>query len=237
MRERWPSTGHWRLPRRRLLHLAQSVVTGHPRSLRADVEVMVAQLAVPPTISGLANLPAVGPACLVANHYQRRDLWIGWTGAAITWAVGLVRSEDPPARWLVIGEYRATLAGRAFTLPGTAWTFRRVAHGWGMVPLATDPNAVFARAQAIRHMARLLAAGNIVCLFPEGSSGHAGPPGPAQPGAETLLRRTADRGIPVIPVGVCEGDCTLQIAFGAPLGPADDVMAAISRLYTNLAEN
>jgi hypothetical protein len=198
---------------------------------------MVAQLDAPPNVSGLASLPRVGPVCLVANHYQRRDLWIGWAGAAITWAVGLVRSEDPPVRWLVTGEYRANLAGRTFILPGTAWTFRRVAHVWGMVPLATDPTAVFARARAIRQMTRLLEAGNIVCMFPEGSSGRAGLPGPAQPGAEAFLHRTADRGIPVIPVGVREGERTLRIAFGAPLCSAGDVMAAISRLYTDLAES
>jgi 1-acyl-sn-glycerol-3-phosphate acyltransferase len=230
-----PAAPHWAIPRRRLLDLSRTILARQQRSLRHDVEAMVDQLGERPRVYGLEHLPHAGPICLAANHYQRPDLWIGWAGSVITWSVGKVRSEDPPVHWLVIRESHAAIAGRSFELPLTAWLYDRVAHGWGMVPLPTGAEAVLGRVRSIRSISRYLQQGRVVGLFPEGSSGRAGPPGPAEPGAEALLRNLTMAGTPVVPVAVREIRSTLGVAFGPPLSPSDEVMGCLRRLYADLA--
>ena len=225
--------GPWRLPYRQLLELALGLPGGQPRSLRGDVAAMVKQLPLPPLVQGLAHLPAHGPLVLAANHYERPGLWIGWAGATITWAAGQVRCEDPPVHWLVAADLRT--ANRGGAVPGTRWLFRRVAHTWGMVPLAQEPEAIASRAQAMRRLSSVLDDGEVVGLFPEGSAGRAGLPGSALPGAQSWLRRLALRGVPVVPVAVRECGATLGVAFGPPLTTeSTDVMEAIRGLYITL---
>src|SRR5690242_1805148 len=76
-----------RIPRRLFLELAASLARGDRRSLLADTARMIAALPAPPLLSGQEHVPP-GPFVLVANHYQRRDLWIGWAGSLLIQAVG-----------------------------------------------------------------------------------------------------------------------------------------------------
>jgi hypothetical protein len=213
--------------------LTRSLLRCEGRSLRADVAAMIARLPERPIVRGLEHVPPSGPACLLANHYQRRGLWIGWAGAAITWAMGPVRVGDPPVHWLVTADCPGR--NKKPAAPFSGWILRRVASVWGMVSLPQDPADVAGRARALRRLLTLLDSGHAVGLFPEGHKGRAGAPGPALPRALAFIERASHRGIPIVPVAVRARSPTMAVAFGPPLTrPTGDVMAAIRALYESL---
>src|SRR5579859_7424264 len=114
------------------------------RSTLADARRMVAS--VPREIHGLEHVPAGGGFTIVANHYQRWDLWIGWEGALLMEAIGR------PIHWLVLPKLGGVPMSRAL--------FRHVADTYGFIPAEG--------ATAVRSALRLLEAGEVVGLFPEG---------------------------------------------------------------------
>jgi SAM-dependent methyltransferase len=221
-----------RFPPRLLLGLSRALITGGTRSFADDSAALEAALPRCPSVEGGAHLPPRGGVVLVANHYQRRGLWIGWAGAAITGAVRRRRSGDPPVRWTVVEDWR--IGGRV--LPGTGWVFRGIARAWSMVPMPTGRGDVRGRAAALRKLEALVRAGEVVGVFPEGAGGRAGVPGEALPGVGRWLRRQAESGARVVPVAVAERDGTLAVRLGRPLTPeeAADPMPFVRRLYGEL---
>ena len=211
---------------RRFPGLARDLVQRRPRSFLADCQAMLKQVDV--TWVDGENVPTTGPFCLVANHYQRPGLWIGWTGALVSVAVAERRGGEVP-RWLVLGDLPIQLGRWRFSLPGAAWAFERVATVWGLVPMTGFENAVN-RAHSLRRLLGLLRAGEGAGFFPEGASGTAARLGPALPGTGRFLRLLARRGVAIIPVGVREADGKLVARFGRPItgwpddreGPPDD---------------
>jgi 1-acyl-sn-glycerol-3-phosphate acyltransferase len=210
----------YHLPWGRLPAVSRDLLAGRRRSLRADCAAMVARLQPAPRLAGVGHIPANGPFVLVANHYQRRDLWIGWAGALLTHAVACRRGGDPPVHWLVLGGLAC--AGRPEPL--TSWAFPRVAHNWGMVPLPRYAGPA-ARAVAVARFVHLAlplprGRGRPVGLFPEGERGGTGPPGPARPGTGSLLLLLARAGVPTLPAAVWEAsDRRLCARFGTPFWP------------------
>ena len=158
---------HPRLPWRRFPGLAWDLIQRRPRSFLADCRAMLEQL--PTSWEGDENIPATGPLCIVANHFQRADLWIGWSGALLTVAVAERRSGQVP-RWLVLGGLPIGPTRRHFSFPGAAWAFGRVADVWGLVPTTGFPDAR-QRSQSLRRLIELLQQGNAIGVFPEGASG------------------------------------------------------------------
>ena len=58
------------------------------------------------TIIGLENLPSCGRFVLVANHYQRKGLWILHPASVITQAIRKHYGPgDPPVRWIVTANW------------------------------------------------------------------------------------------------------------------------------------
>jgi len=218
-----------RFPLRLAIGLAGALVAGSRRSFAHDVGLLEAALPHRPIVEGVENVPLTGPAVVVANHYQRPGLWIGWAGASIAGAVRRQRGGDPPIRWTAIEDFRP--GDRAW--PGSGWVFRGVARAWSLVPMPTGPRDVARRAGALRRMEALLRAGEVVGLFPEGVGGRAGPPGPALPVVGRWLRRQAEAGAAIVPVAVGERGGTLAMRFGLPLTPTEalEPMASIRRLY------
>ena len=216
--------------------LARSFITHRPRSVRADAEQFVSQFESYPHVTGLEWLPSTGPVCLAANHYERRDLWIGWAGAAITWSVAQLRGDDPPVHWLVMDELWLPIGSRRRRVPLTRPLFQGVAQAWGMVPFSTDSSAAGGRAIAVRHLLKLLGEAQVVGFFPEGAEGRAGLPGAERPGTVRLLQRLVRRRVPVVPVAVRERGASFAVAFGPPLDleRGGDVMNAIRMLYVQL---
>ena len=176
---------------------------------------MVAALPGEPSIAGRQHLP-YGPFVLVANHYQRRDLWIGWAGSL------LVLSASRPVHWFTLRESR--LGGHE--LPLTRRLFRRVARTYGFIPVPADLSDHAGQAAAIRQAIRLLRAGEAVGLFPEGERGHTGRLSPALPGTPELACLLS-RYAPLVPAAVWEEDDHLAAALGEPFRLSEPSPAAL----------
>jgi 1-acyl-sn-glycerol-3-phosphate acyltransferase len=122
-------------------------------------------------VGGLKNVPAAGPLLIVANHTSYLD----------------------PA---VVG--RACPRQVHFFIKRSVWRTRGL--NWffrGMDPIPVEADAT--DTTGLRQGLRLLAAGRVVGVFPEGGRTPDGNPGPARVGAGLLAVRT---GCPVIPVGI-----------------------------------
>jgi 1-acyl-sn-glycerol-3-phosphate acyltransferase len=169
---------------------------------------------VPHAWEGLDHLPAGGPIVVIANHYQRPDLWIGWAGALIT--VGVARQTGQTLCWLTLGDLVVSVGGHPLPFPGAAWAFERVNAAWGLIPI-TDWPSPQRRAEALRAALGIVRKGGVLGLFPEGSGGSASAFGPFLPGTERFLALAARTGAAVVPVGVREEHRRLVARFGPPV--------------------
>lgn len=211
----------YHFPRTWLLSMGQDLLLNRPRDFRADCALAVRSLPRPPLVEGLAHVPPSGSFLLVANHYQRRDLWIGWAGALLCDALWQAR-PDLACSWVT--EDRAVLDGASIL-----WTrplFARVAHVWGMVlvtpPEALDANAEHARRHALRACLRALrpvdAHPVCLCIMPEGIGGSTCGLSLAAPGSgRSMLALATMADVPLLPAAVFEEQ---NGALHARFGPA-----------------
>lgn len=213
----------YRFPLTWLMSMGRDMLAGRPRVFREDCELAVRILPRRPVIEGAEHIPPTGSFVLVANHYQRRDLWIGWEGALLCHALWTAR-RDLVCHWITTD--RAVLDGA--TVRFSRWAFERVARVWDFV-LMTPPEALDARSDlAHRHALRVClrklkrADGRPVCLcvFPEGMGGSTRGLGSATAGSGRSLLALAATGIPVLPAAVWEnGDGALCARFGPAWRP------------------
>jgi 1-acyl-sn-glycerol-3-phosphate acyltransferase len=121
------------------------------------------------------NIPSEGPAVLAVNHVSYVD-WL------------LMASASPrPVRFVVDEEYTRLLVIR--------FLFR----GAKVIPIASARDNPEVLKLAFEKIAEELAAGELVCLFPEGRITRDGRLGPFRPGIERIVERTP---VPVIPVAL-----------------------------------
>lgn len=202
------------------------------RSLVDDCRAMVETISPPPAVIGVEHVPADGACLLVANHYQRRGLWIAWPGAVITLAIAGRRTRADGVHWLVLGGLRIFQArGSGPEIPFTRRIFRAVARTYGMTALPLD--GVNERASALRSWLLALRNGEVVGMFPEGERGRAGAllaPGPA---LDRFFRLVRAMRVPILPVGIWEEDDRLHVSFGSAMflsdgDGSDAVMRAIA---------
>jgi 1-acyl-sn-glycerol-3-phosphate acyltransferase len=201
------------LPWHRFPGLARDLIRRQPRSFLGDCRAMLDHIEV--SWEGGDNLPDTGPLCVIANHYQRRDLWIGWTGALISVAVAERRRGQVPS-WLVLGDLPIRVGRLQLSLPGAAWAFSGVADIWGLIPTTGFANPID-RAQPLRRVIRILRGGGVVGLFPEGASGTVGRLGPLAAGSGRFLLRLERQGVSIVPAGVRECHGQLIVRFGPPI--------------------
>ncbi len=157
----------------------------------------------------LAKVPRDGPLIIAANHASSADpVLIGaFLGPAI----------DRPLNWL--GKRELTEFGPA------GWAFRRA----GIHPV--DRNA--ADLEAFRTAMRILEAGQVLAIFPEGTRSHDGALQPVREGAGMLALRS---GATVLPVAVVDSDLMwprghllprfgkrVTVRYGAPFKVADEL--------------
>ncbi len=175
-------------------------------------------------IVGLENAPKAGPLLFAANHTSNLDPIMGWAalyGTRRMWGVAKSELYESPAS--------AYLMACIGTIP---------AH----------------RGKADRAMLRraleLLAAGETVGIFPEGTRSYDGKLNAPQPGIALLIQKS---GAPVLPVGIIGTHemlprgakkmrrVPLKIVFGSPMTFAPDarreaitgpIMTAIAALLT-----
>lgn len=117
------------------------------------------------------RVPASGPVLLVANHTSYLD---------------------PPLSGVCLRRWTAFLARASLAkVPGLAWWMAKV----GVTLIDRDAPSK----DALRAVAECLAAGQLVCIFPEGTRSPDGSVGPFRSGVEFLVRRT---GALVVPCGI-----------------------------------
>ncbi|HEY6407617.1 MAG TPA: glycosyltransferase, partial [Ktedonobacteraceae bacterium] len=160
------------IARKWLIEMGRAILTNAPRSIIEDSALAVRILPQAPCVTGVEHIPAEGSFVLVANHYQRLNLWIGWSGTLLIDAIA--RKRDISVH--VVTTDRARI-GR-FTFPGTRWIIERVAAVWDLV-LVTPPTVANGKTDGQRYtllrLLRLLKRedGRDVCfvLMPEGDEG------------------------------------------------------------------
>jgi 1-acyl-sn-glycerol-3-phosphate acyltransferase len=124
-------------------------------------------------VEGADNIPATGPVLLACNHVSYVDpLVIG----------GFIRR---PVRFVMYY--------KIFQIPGLCWLFRTA----GAIPIASSKEDPQMLEQAYESIDRMLARGEVVCIFPEGRITHTGEMNPFRPGLENILKR---RPVPVVPM-------------------------------------
>ncbi|MBF6589878.1 MAG: hypothetical protein IVW57_05010 [Ktedonobacterales bacterium] len=214
----------YRFPLSWLVHMGRDLLFARPRSFKEDCALAVRCLPRPPRIEGQEHVPAHGSVVLVANHYQRRDLWIGWVGGLLCTALWSARPEMV-CHFVV--EDRAVLDGASIN-----WTrpiFARVARVWDLVLVtpaeARDANADGSRRRALRDCLRRLRRPDgrpvCLCIMPEGISG--GTRGLIAPvaGSGRSLLALASAGALLLPAAVWEdADGALHARFGPAWRPA-----------------
>lgn len=124
---------------------------------------------------GLERIPASGAAVLVCNHVSYVDALI------------IAGSCRRPVRFVMHSDY--------YRLPGMQWLFRLA----GVIPIAsarTNPNLL---RRAMERIAATLAAGELVCLFPEGRLTRTGKIDAFRPGVEKIIRRNP---VPIVPLAL-----------------------------------
>lgn len=207
----------YRLPRRWILDMGRALLFKVPRSIVEDSRLAVDALPKPPCIEGAGYIPLEGSFVLVSNHYQRLDLWIGWSGALLIDAIAWRRK--------IAMHYVTTDRARIgrFTVPGTRWLIERVAAVWDLV-LVTPPALLQGRAEGQRYallrMLRMLQHDKGICfaIMPEGDEGTATGLIEAMPGSGRALYALSSRGLPLLPAAVWEEDGRLHAHFGEPFG-------------------
>lgn len=214
------------VPWKAVIGLTPHIMHGTEESVDRFSAGIVARMDPPPLILGREHLPDHPRFLLVANHYQRKGLWILHTGAVLTQAIRQQYGPgDPPVRWIVTANWPPVRVGRLrIPSPGDV-LLPRVAHALCSYPVSfAGANPAFT-AQSLRRILRdARTAARPIGLFPEGVAGVAGALTPPLPGVERLIAHLAKAGMPAVPAGVSESG-RFVIRFG-PAVPAAELLAA-----------
>lgn len=125
---------------------------------------------------GRDHIPQEGPALLVCNHVTFVD-----------WMI-IASACKRPARFVMYHGF--------FKIPLLGWFFRDAK----VIPIAPAKEGRETLEAAYDQIARDLADGEIVCIFPEGMVTKDGNMNAFRPGVEKILRRTP---VPVVPMALC----------------------------------
>src|SRR3954447_6212862 len=142
----------------------------------------VLRLVFRPEVDGIENVPEDGPAILASNHLSYAD----WLFMPLT--------LNRKVTFVAKAEY--------FTTPGLkGWLQKRFFSGAGQVPI--DRSSADAAAGALVSARRVLAAGDLFGIYPEGTRSH---DGRLYRGKTGVARLAIETGVPVIPIGVVGTD-------------------------------
>jgi 1-acyl-sn-glycerol-3-phosphate acyltransferase len=197
---------------------------------------IVERMQPPPVHEGLEHIPATAPFVLVANHYQRKGLWILHTAAALTQAIARVRGPaDPPVRWMVTANWPPWRLG-SFSIPSPGdRLLPRVAEALQCYPVSfsgTNPAYTAGTLRRLLKDARVSA--TPIGIFPEGVAGAAGSLTKPLAGVDRVLDHLRR---PVLPCAVSENG-GFVLRFGPLIPPeawegqdaAQVAMAAVGAL-------
>jgi len=158
-----------------------------------------------PTSEGLDNVPTEGPVILASNHLSYAD----WLFMPLT--------LNRKVTFVAKAEY--------FTSPGIkGWLQKTFFNGAGQVPI--DRSGADAAAGAMISAKRVLGAGDLFGIYPEGTRSH---DGRLYRGKTGVARLAIETGVPVVPVAVVGTDIVAppgkkfgrwtrpRVRFGKPL--------------------
>jgi 1-acyl-sn-glycerol-3-phosphate acyltransferase len=158
-----------------------------------------------PEIEGLGHVPEHGPAILASNHLSYAD----WLFMPLT--------LNRKVTFVAKAEY--------FTTPGLkGWLQNRFFRGAGQVPI--DRTSGDTAADALVAAKRVLGAGELFGIYPEGTRSH---DGRLYRGRTGVARLAIETGVPVVPIGVLGTDIVAppgkkfgrwtrpRVRFGRPL--------------------
>ncbi len=203
------------------------IVNGTRRNVDDFSAKIVAKMDPGPQILGLEHLPENPRFVLVANHYQRKGLWIIHVASALTQIIAerYGRRVDPPVRWMVTANWPALKVGPwNFPSPGDI-LLPRVAHALSCFPVSFVGNNPAYTASTLK---RILKATDTlerpIGIFPEGVAGSAGSLSDPLPGVDRFMALLARRGWPAMPAGISEkGRFVIRLG---KLVAADEMIAA-----------
>lgn len=182
----------------------------------------------PPLVRGCEELPESARFVLVANHFQRKGIWILHPAAVLTQAIRKHYGPcdpnipgDPPVRWLVTANWpRLRIGPLSFASPGDL-LLPRVAHALACYPVSFAGSNQAFTARSIRRILREAPHANRpLGIFPEGVAGAAGKLTPPLPGVDRLIAHLAKAGLPVQPAAISEAD-RLIVRFGKTISPEE----------------
>lgn len=243
-----PAPQSYDLPRSMIARALLAFVCQRQRDTWADASTLIAGLERPPVVLGMEHVPSNGPIVFVPNHYERKDaVWVGWGAMALTAALADTRDRKALGRlhWVMTDTWADCFIGPVHVHPRLlGWVLAAFSRVYGIIrmPAHDLPNHHQQRgrsAGAARELLRCLDLGDCVAVHPEagGFETLIQPP----PGAGRLLAAIDRRGVPMVPVGICEEDDRLVVRIGAqfPAGcfakgddrlNAEQAMLAIARL-------
>jgi len=207
--DRYP-TPFWELAR-----IGASMVRGRRRSVGADSAAILRLVHPPPRAIGTEHIPDDGPFVVVANHYQRPGMWVGWGGMVVNAAVYRTRRAQGDIRWLMAAELLDyPLGPLVVRWQWIARVLTRFASTYGFGVVSSRDAGVVGGLSGLRVAARALAAGDPVGILPEGTESDA--LCEARPGVGAALAWLTRDNIKVVPAAITEPDGVLTVTFGEP---------------------
>jgi hypothetical protein len=207
-----------------VLSVARSILLGRQRSFATDAQRLVEGITPRPRVENAHYIPPVGAFALVTNHYYKPG-YSAWSGIAlIATAIARARPADAEIIWAMTNRwtYPDWLRSQLIT-PLTHWLFTRMAAVWGFISMPPMPPQPQYGPEGVRAVRRLLALvdaapGQQPCvgIAPEGRDSPDGSLVKPPPGVGRLILHLAERGLPLLPVGVAEVDGVLIARFGQP---------------------
>jgi 1-acyl-sn-glycerol-3-phosphate acyltransferase len=219
MSERGSGAVEYAVPWDLVFGLGPRVVSRTATNVDRFTAAICARMDPQPLIRGWEELPPSACFVLVANHYQRKGLWILHSAAVLTQAIRTRYGPgDPPVRWVVTANWPRWGWGRwSVPSPGDI-VLPRVADALACYPVALAGANPLLSARNLRRVLREApAAARPLGLFPEGVAGSAGRPSEPRPGVARLLVHLARAGMPVQPAGLAESGDRLVAHFGETL--------------------
>ncbi len=210
------------VPWKLVLGLGPHIANGTQTSVDAFTAGICAEMSPPPAVTGWEELPESARFVLVANHFQRKGMWILHPAAVLTHAVRKHYGPgDPPIRWMVTANWpRLRLGPFSFASPGDL-LLPRVAHVLACYPVSFAGSNHAFTARSIRRILREAPRENRpLGIFPEGVAGAAGKLTRPLPGVDRLIAHLAKAGLPVQPAAISESD-RLIVRFGKTISPEE----------------
>ena len=210
------------VPWKLVFGLGPNIANGTQTSVDAFSAGICAGMNPPPQVSGSEELPESARFVLVANHFQRKGMWILHPAAAVTQAIRQHYGPgDPPVRWMVTANWpRVRVGPFSFASPGDL-LLPRVAHALACYPVSFAGSNQGFTARSIRRILRETPrAERPLGIFPEGVAGAAGQLTQPLPGVDRLIRHLAKAGLPVQPAAISETD-RLVVRFGRTISTAE----------------